>query len=60
MQNLKVLDIRADCGIDQNGIIGLDLVKLDARNNSKITDVSFMKNLKILHAYGNVGLTEMV
>jgi len=52
MTNLKKL-IAVDewCGIDQEGIKGLDLVELDARNNLKITDVSFLMNLKILDKY---------
>ena len=38
---------------DQKGIEGLDLVELDVWNNSKITNVSFMKNLKKLDASGS-------
>ena len=47
MKNLKKLDARYGCGIDQNGIIGLDLVELYTIGNNKITDILFMKNLKI-------------
>ena len=40
MKNLKELDAGGDsCGINQEGIEGLDLVKLDAWNNSKITSL---------------------
>ena len=39
-----------NCGIDQNGINNLDLIELYVDNNSKINNVNFMKNLKILHA----------
>ena len=34
----------------------LDLVQLDARYNSKITDVSSMKNLKVLDISSNCGI----
>ena len=36
MKNLKELDAAEFCGIDQEGIEGLDLVKLDAWHNPKI------------------------
>jgi hypothetical protein len=47
MTNLKKLYAGYGSGIDQNGIHGLDLIKLRASNNKKIVNVSFMKNLKI-------------
>ena len=47
-----------DCRIDQNGIWGLELVEFNAGNNSKIINVSFMKSLKILNAYGNCGINQ--
>lgn len=54
MTNLKVLHLH-NCKINQNSIIGLDLIELNIRYNSFITDVSFMKNLKILNAnYTNI------
>ena len=40
------------------GICGLDLVELYANHNSKITDVSFMKRLQILHIRGNCGICQ--
>ena len=49
MKSLKVLHASDSCGIDQNGIKNLDLVKLDASYNHKITNVSFMKSLKVLY-----------
>ena len=46
MTSLKKLDARDNCGIGQNGIIGLNLVQLVAGYNNKITNVSFMTSLK--------------
>ena len=49
MKSLRVLGCGSlfgyICGIDQNGIKGLNLTKLYAFNNSKISDVSWMSNL---------------
>ena len=45
MSNLKELNASSNCGIDQNGIKNLNLIKLIASYNSKIKDVSWMKNL---------------
>ena len=39
MTNLKKLDASGKCGIDQNGICGLNLTKLKAENNMKIKNV---------------------
>jgi hypothetical protein len=36
----------------------VDLVELYANNNEKITNVSFMKYLKILHAEGDCGIDQ--
>ena len=49
MKKLKILYAYGNCGIDQNGIKELDLDILNASYNNKITDVSFMKNLKVYH-----------
>ena len=46
MTSLKILNAWGDCGIGQNGIIGLNLVQLDIDDNNKITNVSFMTSLK--------------
>ena len=46
MTSLKKLNTCGDCGIGQNGIIGLNLVQFFASYNSKITNVSFMALLK--------------
>ena len=43
MKNLKELNASEKCGIE-----GLNLIKLNVCNNSKIKDVSFMNNLKKL------------
>jgi hypothetical protein len=53
MKNLKFLDAHGSCGIDQKGIDGLDLIKLNIDNNDNIKNVSFMKNLKVLWASDN-------
>ena len=58
MKNLKILDARGICGIDQNGINGLDLIELYVGDNKKIKNVSFMGNLKILSAYGSCGIDQ--
>jgi len=42
-KSLKILYAIGSCGIDQNGIDGLDLVELYADSNKKITNISFMK-----------------
>src|SRR5271154_3017156 len=48
LTNLKKLNISGECGIDQHGIQGLDLVELNAGFYRTIKDVSFMINLKKL------------
>ena len=58
MKKLQKLNARGNCGIDQNGINGLNLIKLDAAYNPKIIDVSFMKKLQILYAEGNCGIDQ--
>ena len=55
MTNLKKLIASSDyCKIDQQGIEGLDLIELYAHNNKKINNVSFMRNLKKLDAFGKM------
>ena len=49
MKSLKILYADFNCGIDQNGIKNLNLVKISTFNNYKITNVSFMKSLKIYY-----------
>ena len=58
MKKLKILHANGGCGIDQNGIFGLDLVELDASLNNKVTNVSFMRNLKKLYAYCSCGIDQ--
>jgi hypothetical protein len=58
LKQLKILNASFDCGIDQNGIDGLDLVNLDAELNKKIVNVSFMKHLKILNASIKCGIDQ--
>ena len=49
-KKLKELDVQGDdCGIDDNGIKNLNLKKLNAYNNQKITDVNHMTNLEDLN-----------
>ena len=49
-----------DCGINQKGINELrKLEKLNARNNSKITDVNYLKNSLIkLYCRGDCGIDQ--
>jgi hypothetical protein len=53
---MKKLYADSNCGTDQYGIKGLDLIESYVSYNNKITNVSFMKNLKKLHANGNCGI----
>src|SRR5271170_6160902 len=53
LSNLKKLRVSYYCGIDQQGIQGLNLIEFDINQNEKIKDVSFMTSLKILHACGS-------
>ena len=58
MTNLQILDA-SDSKINQIGIQGLNLFKLNAHDNTKITNVSFMTNLKILDASGTCGINQI-
>jgi hypothetical protein len=58
MKSLKKLGATGICGISQDSINGLDLVKLYAGFNPKITDVSHMKSLNVLNASGNCGINQ--
>jgi hypothetical protein len=58
MKTLKFLDASGCCGIDQNGIVGLNLVELRVANNNEIINVTFMKKLKILDASGRCGIDQ--
>ena len=59
MTNLKELDASWNSGIDQMGIQGLDLIKLNTWNNLKIRDVSWMFNLKELNAAADSGIDQI-
>jgi len=58
MKSLQILYAYGDCGIDQQGIEGLNLIGLYASNNSKITNVSHMKSLQILDASYDCGINQ--
>ena len=65
MTNLRILDASCNyriydenlfglnCGIDDDSLVGLNLVKLNARGNSKIKKINHMTNLRILNASGD-------
>jgi hypothetical protein len=46
------------CGIDDNSIKNLNLVELYAYNNSMITNINHMNNLRVLDASGNCGIDD--
>lgn len=50
MTNPQILDASRRCGINQNGIYGLNLKKLNAESNKYITNVSYISNFQILNA----------
>lgn len=54
--NLKILWARNKCGINQEGIKGLNLIELCITNNKSISNVSWMINLKKLEAGGESSL----
>ena len=58
MRSLKKLDTRGNCGINDAGIAGLQLVELNASYNKKITNVSEMQSLKKLDAIGDCGIDD--
>ena len=41
---LKILNCENDSGIDQNGILELNLIELRVNNNEKIKNMNHMKN----------------
>ena len=56
---LKKLKCGYGCGIDQNGIIELNLIELSAQGNKKIENVNHMKNtLKKLDCSCNSGIDQ--
>ena len=58
MKSLQILYASGDCGINQQGIEGLNLLEFNASNNSKITNISQMKSLQILYANGDCGINQ--
>ena len=58
-ETLKELDCGLNCGIDQNGINELKLVKLNASHNKKIKNVNHMKEtLKELGCQCDCGIDQ--
>ena len=58
MTNLRILDASLDSGIDDNSLIGLNLIKLDACYNEKIKKINHMTNLRVLNAEGDCGIDD--
>ena len=58
MTRLKKLCISNLGGVNQQGIQGLDLIKLHAGDNTKIEDISFMSNLKKLNIADSCGIDQ--
>ena len=47
-----------DSGINDESLIGLDLVELNVSSNPKITKINHLKNLKILDASCDSGIND--
>ena len=58
MTKLKELDASVDCGINDEGIANLNLEKLNASDNFKITNVNHMIKLKVLNASVKCGIDD--
>ena len=58
MKNLKILNADWNSGINNESLIGLDLIKLNVCDNSKITKINHLKNLKIVDARWNSGISD--
>ena len=56
LKHLSNVSIRGKCGVDQKGMVGLDLIMLDASNNPKVFDVSPFPNLEQLYIEGRCGV----
>ena len=50
--NIKKLYAGGNCGIDDDSLVGLNLVELNACGNKKIKKINHMTNLRILDASG--------
>ena len=60
MKSLRILNASGECGINQNGICGLDLIELDVSGNKKITNAGkkyeifftvFVKNENVIFIF---------
>ena len=58
MRSLKELHASFSSGIGDRCIKGLKLVKLNARHNLKIKNISFMTTLRVLEASYNSGIAD--
>ena len=58
MTNLVKLNASWNCGLNDDGISQLNLVKLNVLGNPKITNINYMTNLVKLNAAWNCGLTD--
>jgi len=58
LKNLTNVSIRGNCGVDQKGLTGLNLIVLNASNNPKITDVCMFPNLEKLYIEGRCGVSK--
>lgn len=55
---IEPIDQHVECEIDQQGIENLDLIELYVDRNTKINNVVFMKNTKILYANQSCGIDQ--
>ena len=55
---IKKLYAGWDSKIEDQNLVGLNLVELDAYNNPKIKKINHMTNLRILHASGDSGIDD--
>lgn len=58
MTNLQILNASGKCGIDDSGIMDLNLIKLDSSYNKKITKLNHMSKLIKLNASSICGITD--
>ena len=58
MTNLRILYAWGDCGIEDDSLIGLNLVELNVSYNPKIKKINHMTNLKKLNASQNSGIED--
>lgn len=55
-KSLEKFDISMKCKIQQDNILCLNLIELNARDNPNINDVSHMSNLQVLNVSGLRGI----